>query len=173
MSNNFVVVTDEGRTIEVSPKEMKLAKQKFDCVQAPYKFDPATLKGLFEQMVHCGLFMNGNQLTPNNCYVKYSEYINAKDDDDIRMIIENQQTFAKKKYVKITEDVNDFANVNEYVEGVEVASNGAELRNILFNIKDYEHATGSATPVRVLVTDETGDKNLIYLPANSVRPVEM
>jgi hypothetical protein len=89
------------------------------------------------------------------------------------MIIENQQTFAKKKYVKITEDVNDFANVNEYVEGVEVASNGAELRNILFNIKDYEHATGSATPVRVLVTDETGDKSLIYLPANSVRPVEM
>jgi len=173
MSNNFVVVTDEGRTIEVSPKEMKLANQKFDCVQAPYKFDPATLKGLFEQMVHCGLFMNGNQLTPNNCYVKYSEYINAKDDDDIRMIIENQQTFAKKKYVKITEDVNDFANVNEYVEGVEVASNGAELRNILFNIKDYEHATGSATPVRVLVTDETGDKSLIYLPANSVRPVEM
>ncbi len=173
MTSNFIVVTDQGRTIEVSPKEMKLANQKFDCVDAPYKFDPATLKGLFEQMVHCGLFMNGNQLTPNNCYVKYSEYIKANADDDIRMIIENQQTFAKKKFVRITEEVNDFANVNDYVEGVEVASSGAELRNILFNIRDYEHAPGSATPIRVLVTDETGDKHLIYLPASSVRPTEM
>lgn len=172
MSGNFIVNVD-NHTVEVTPKQCKLVKPKFDCVPAPYKFDPATLKGLFEQMVHCGIFMNGNQITPNNCFVKYSEYINAKEDDDIRMMIESEQVFAKKKYVKVTEDVNEFANVNEYVEGVEISSSGLELRNILFNITDYEHASGSSSPVRVLISDESGERHLIDLPAGSIRPIEM
>ncbi len=172
MSGNFIVNVD-GRTIEVSPKSVKAIRPKKDCVEAPYKFDPATLKGLFEQMVPCGVFMNGNQITPNNCYVKYSEYIAANPDDDIRMVVESEQVFTKKKFVRVTEDVNEFANVNDYVEGVEISSAGYELRNILFNVRDYEQASGTSTPVRVLVTDENGDKSLIYLPAGSVRPTEM
>ena len=70
-------------------------------------------------------------------------------------------------------EVNDFANVNEYVEGVEVSATGAALRNILFNITDYSHAQGTTTPVRVLVSDENNEQTLIYLPAGSIKPVEM
>ena len=88
-------------------------------------------------------------------------------------IVESEQVFAKKKYIKVTEDVNEFANVNEYVEGVEISSSGYELRNILFNITDYEHASGTSTPVRVLISDEAGEKHLINLPAGSIRPTEM
>ena len=71
------------------------------------------------------------------------------------------------------EEINDFANVNEYVEGVEITGSGATLRNILFNISDYSKAAGTSAPVRVLVTDENNEQILIYLPAGSIKPVEM
>ena len=172
MSDNFIVNVN-GHTIEASPKSVKMVTEKPDTLPAPYKFDPTTLKALFEQFVHCGMFINENQITPNNTFVKYSDFINAKNDEDITIVIDGQRTVANKKYIRIMEEVNDFANVNEYVEGVEIAGSGATLRNILFNISDYSKAAGSSAPVRVLVTDENNEQSLIYLPAGSIKPVEM
>ena len=172
MSDNFIVNVN-GHTIEASPKSVKMVTEKPDTLPAPYKFDPTTLKALFEQFVHCGMFINENQITPNNCFVKYSDFINAKNDEDIMIVIDGQKTIANKKYIRIMEEINDFANVNEYVEGVEIAGSGATLRNILFNISDYSKAAGTSAPVRVLVTDENNEQNLIYLPAGSIKPVEM
>ena len=172
MSDNFIVNVN-GHTIEASPKSVKMVTEKPDTLPAPYKFDPTTLKALFEQFVHCGMFINENQITPNNTFVKYSDFINAKNDEDITIVIDGQRTVANKKYIRIMEEVNDFANVNEYVEGVEISGSGATLRNILFNISDYSKAAGSSAPVRVLVTDENNEQVLIYLPAGSIKPVEM
>ena len=172
MSDNFIVNVN-GHTIEASPKSVKMVTEKPDTLPAPYKFDPTTLKALFEQFVHCGMFINENQITPNNTFVKYSDFINAKNDEDITIVIDGQRTVANKKYIRIMEEVNDFANVNEYVEGVEISGSGATLRNILFNISDYSKAAGSSAPVRVLVTDENNEQILIYLPAGSIKPVEM
>lgn len=172
MSGNFIVNVN-GHTIEASPKSVKMVTEKPDTLPCPYRFDPVTLKALFEQYVHCGMFINENQITPNNTFVKYSDFINAKDNEDITIVIDGQKTVANKKYIRVTENVNEFANVNEYVQGVEVTESGAELRNILFNITDYTHAAGTTTPVRVLVTDENNEQTLIYLPAGSIKPVEM
>ena len=172
MSDNFIVNVN-GHTIEASPKSVKMVTEKPDTLPAPYKFDPTTLKALFEQFVHCGMFINENQITPNNCFVKYSDFINAKNDEDIMIVIDGQKTIANKKYIRIMEEINDFANVNEYVEGVEISGSGATLRNILFNISDYSKAAGTSAPVRVLVTDENNEQILIYLPAGSIKPVEM
>ena len=172
MSDNFIVNVN-GHTIIASPKSVKMVTEKPDTLPAPYKFDPTTLKALFEQFVHCGVFINENQITPNNCFVKYSDFINAKNDEDITIVIDGQRTIANKKYIRIMEEINDFANVNEYVEGVEVTSTGAELRNILFNISDYSQATGTNDTVRVLVPDENNEQVLIYLPAGAIKPIEM
>ena len=172
MSDNFIVNVN-GHTIEASPKSVKMVTEKPDTLPAPYKFDPTTLKALFEQFVHCGMFINENQITPNNTFVKYSDFINAKNDEDIMIVIDGQKTIANKKYIRIMEEINDFANVNEYVEGVEITGSGATLRNILFNISDYSKAAGTSAPVRVLVTDENNEQILIYLPAGSIKPVEM
>ena len=172
MSGNFIVNVN-GHTIEASPKSVTMVEEKPDTLPCPYRFDPVTLKALFEQYVHCGMFINENQITPNNTFVKYSDFINAKDNEDITIVIDGQKTVANKKYIRVTENVNEFANVNEYVQGVEVTESGAELRNILFNITDYTHAAGTTTPVRVLVTDENNEQTLIYLPAGSIKPVEM
>lgn len=172
MSDNFIINVD-GHTIEASPKSVKMVTEKPDTLPAPYKFDPTTLKALFEQMVHCGMFVNETQITPNNTFVKYSDFINTKDGDNINIVIDGQRTIVDRKYIRITEEVNDFANVNEYVEGVEVSSEGYELRKILFNITDYNYASSIVTPVRVLISDENDEKHLITLPAGSIKPVEM
>lgn len=172
VTDNFIINVN-GRTLEYSKNQVQMLRNRPDTVDCPYKYDEKTLKGLFEQMVHCGLFMNNNRITPNNCFIKYSEYIAANPEDDVRMIIENEQVFAKKKYIKVTEDVNEFANVNDYVEGVEVTATGEILRNILLNLKDFNSANGTSDPVRVLVTLEDGTKTLVNLPANSVRPIQM
>lgn len=171
-NNNFIINVN-GRTLEYPQSQVKMLRNRPDTVESPYKYDEATLKGLFEQFVHCGLFMNNNRITPNNCFVKYSEYIAAQPEDDIRMVVENEQVFAKKKYVKVTEDVNEFANVNDYVEGVEITSTGEVLRNVLINLKDFNSSNGTSDPVRTLITLEDGTKTLINLPANSVRPIQM
>lgn len=172
MSDNFIINVN-GRTVEYSKNQVTMLKNRPDTVECPYKYDEKTLKGLFEQMVHCGLYMNNNRLTPNSCFVKYSEYIAAQPEDDVRMVVENEQVFAKKKYIKVTEEVNEFANINDYVEGVEVTSTGEVLRNVLLNLKDFNSSNGTSDPVRVLVTLEDGSKKLVNLPASSVRPIQM
>lgn len=171
MSDNFIVNVN-GHTIEAPAKTLKLATDKPDTVACPYRFDPVTLKTLFEQYVHCGMFINENQITPNNCYVKYSDFINAKDNEDLTIVIDGQKSAANKKYIRIMEEVNDFANVNDYVPGVELSNNGVELRNILFNINDYNRAEGAASPVRVIITNN--DKQILdYLPVGSIKPIDM
>lgn len=172
MSDNFIVNVN-GRTVECKPSDLYLVHDKVDSVQFPVKFDESTLKALYEQMVHCGMFMNGNRLTPNDCYTKYSEYMNAKDDDNIRIIVEGQTTLVNKKYIKITEDVNEFINPNDYVSGEEISDMGEKLRDILFNIKDYEAAVKDTDAVRVMIDTPDGERKLVLLPCSSIKPVKM
>ena len=172
MSDNFIVNVG-GHTVECKPSELFLTHDKIDTVEYPVKFDEKTLNALYEQMVHCGMFMNGNRLTPNNCYTKYSEYMNAGDNDNIKIIVEGETTLVNKKYVKITEDVNDFINPGDYVAGEEITDLGEKLRDILFNIKDYEAAVRSTDSVRVLIDTSDDERKIILLPCGSIRPVKM
>ena len=49
------------------------------------------------------------QLTPADCYVNYGEYRDAKDGDDVRIILEGEKMSAQKQYIRLLED----AAVNE------------------------------------------------------------
>ena len=168
MPNGEFILNDAGKTIQCSASYFKLAVPKVDEVPVPFKYDKNTLKGLYEQMVRAGMFMNNNQITPNDCYVKYSEYKDAKDDDDIRLVIEGQTTYASKRYIRVLEDVNEFANPADYVDGVEVASDGSTLRQLKINKKDYETGVGSSAPVRVLVDCDSEDCKAVQLPKGSL-----
>lgn len=172
VSGNFIVNVN-GHTVEVPEDKVEMINEIPDTLESPYKFDPKTLKGLFEQHVHCGMFINENQITPNNTFVKYSDYVSANENDEIPIYIDGQRTLANRKYIRVMEEVNDFANINDYIEGEEISAEKSPLRNILFNFNDYRTAEGSATPVRVLVKNDEGDYSLIYLPAGSIKPVEM
>lgn len=168
LANDDFILNCQGRTVQCSQKEVKLVSKKMDSVPNQFKFDMKTLKALHEQMVHAGLFMNNNRISPNDCFVKYSEYKQATDNDDVRLIIEGETTFANKKYVKLLEDVNDFANPDDYVDGVEISFEGQVLRKLKMNVKDYETGVGSSAPVRVLIDCDVDECKLIQLPKGSL-----
>lgn len=172
MSDNFIVNID-GHTVECKPSDLHLIHEKPDTIEYPVKFDKNTLKALCEQFVHCGMFMNENQLTPNDCYTKYSDYMDAGENDNIRIIVEGQATLVNKKYIKITEDINDFVNPADYVAGEEISDFDEKLRDILFNIKDYNAAVRSTDAVRALIDTPDGDRKLVSLPCSSIKPVKM
>lgn len=172
VSGNFIVNVN-GHTVEVPEDKVDMINDIPDTLESPYKFDPKTLKGLFEQHVRCGMFINENQITPNNTFVKYSDFVSANENDEIPIYIDGQRTLANRKYIRVMEEVNDFANINDYVEGEEVSAEKTALRNILFNFIDYQNAEGSSDPVRVLVKTDSDDYTLIYLPAGSIKPVKM
>lgn len=158
--NGNYIVNVEGHTVECNENELTLTDTKLDTVAAPFKFDEKTLKGLYEQMVHCGMFMNGNQITPNDCYVKYSDYISAPADTDISIIIEGERVFASKRFIRILEDVNSFANINDYVKGTYVAEGVSSA--VLANRRDF-----GTSACRILINE--GDKCVLRtVPSESV-----
>lgn len=165
MSENLIVNV-EGHTVEVSPKDVDMLCKKSDVVDNPYKFDEATLKGLFEHMTQCGMFMNGVKLTPNDCYVKYCEYINAKPDEKIRIVVEGENVLADKKLIQITEDLNSFAIPNGYVSGKEITDNGDVLRDILVNSDEFAN---NIAYVHCLVKNtDTGEFIELELPHDTI-----
>lgn len=154
MSENLIVNV-EGHTVEVSPKDVDMLCSKKDVVDNPYRFDDATLKGLFEHMTQCGMFMNGIKLTPDDCYVKYGEYVNAKPDQKIRIVVEGEKVMADKKFIQITEDLNSFAIPAGYVAGKEITDSGDVLRDILVNSAEF---SSNAPYVHCLVKNDNTDE---------------
>ena len=169
MTGNYIVNLN-GRTIEVSPDKLVLAGCKKDLVEAPCKFDKATLKLLSESMVRCGMFVNNNQITPNGCYVKYGEYINAKDDEQVRIVVEGESVLASKKYIRVLEDINNFAIPSGFVSAEEISEIGVKLRDILVNVDEFGAANSGSDPVTAMVyNNATGEYDSYVLPKESIR----
>lgn len=169
MTGNFIVNLN-GRTVEVSPNNLVLACCKKDLVDVPHKFDKATLKLLSESMVRCGMFVNNNQITPNGCYVKYGDFVNAKNEDQIRIVVEGESVLASKKYIKILENINSFAIPSGFVSAEEISEIGVKLRDILVNIKEFEAASAATDPVTAMIyNNATGEYDSYVLPKESIR----
>lgn len=171
LGNGDIILEVAGSTVEAAPSEIKIITNREDNVPAPYKFDKTTLKALYEQMVECGIYMNNICISQPNCYVKYSDWQEAKDDDNINILMLNESHAMQKKYVKIHEDVNSFANIDDYVSGVEVTADGEAIRNVLINVNDYLAAEGGNNSVRVLIDtdDENQKKKLVIMPKDSLK----
>lgn len=159
MANGDFIVSVAGRTVECAQNSVSMVTERPDTVECPYKFDEATLKGLFEQYVHCGMFMNGIRMTPEDCVAKYSDYVSTPDTEKMPVIVEGQKLLIDRKYVRILEDVNEFANVSEY----------KQLGESFYNTKDFQIAesTGNMTkPVRALV-NKSDKWELVSVPAGN------
>jgi hypothetical protein len=162
MANGDFIVNVAGRTVECAQSSVSMLVDRPDTVEAPYKFDPNTLKGLFEQYVKCGMFMNGIRMTPDDCKMKYSDYVSTGNEDKVPVLVENQKLFIDRKYMRILEDVNTFANVAEYEKLGD---------KYFYNKKDFslaESVNNMSAPVRVLAN--TGEKwELITVPAHALK----
>lgn len=165
-----LVVNIKGSTVKCAPSAVRLVSEKKDTVKPAFKFDKATLKGIYESMtLRCGLFMNGVQLTPADCYVNYGEYRDAKDGDDVRIILEGEKMSAQKQYIRLLEDAA--VNEDKYISGVETTQDGKALRNVWIDGEQYAAAENPSDLVDVILQDGTG--TMTKLPKDSLKTLSV
>lgn len=158
----------EGMTIDCSPREVKITTNRVDTMKAPFKYDPKTLAALYEQWIPCGIYQSGVRVTADTCAVNYAEYERKKDYQNVTVINEGARILIPKKNVKLFEDVNSFANVDDYIEGVYLNGNQASS-NILINAVDYSKALAGNEPIRCIVDLESEKPRVVELPKDTIR----
>ena len=173
-ADGTLIVNVQGHTLPFERKQLTPINPRPDTLDFPVKFDPLTLKGLVESYVSCGMFLNNVQVTPNDCKVKLLEYIVAKPEDDVNIIIEGESTKTSKKYIKITENLNDVLDLANYAEGKMTLNIEGKITesDVLINIKDYlnyKNINEETCPVRTLIYDETGETHLRYINGTQLR----
>lgn len=173
-TNGDLLVQIQGSSEFVSPKKVKVVGMKAKVMEPPIKFDEKTQKVLFEQFVRCGIFMRNTPVKLNNCYVKYSQWKNASLEENVNVISDGELNILPKENVKILEDPNQFANPDDYVEGVVVdQTTGDAIENILINAIDYTSAIGDADPVKIIRGPESESPQLETMPKSLLRTLSV
>ncbi len=144
------IVQVQGSSNWAKEKELKVIGAKVETVKPPFKFDERTQKVLFEQFIKCGVYMGSTPVKTTNCYVKYKDWADANDDQPINVMVEGQLNIMPKQNVRIFENINEFANPENYVEGVILDENGQAIENVMISVEDYTEALGEAEPVRII-----------------------
>jgi hypothetical protein len=130
-------------------------------------------EALTDQMVKCGIFVENTPVKTTGCYVNYKNWEKAKDDQNVSVITEGQTTFTPKKHVKILEDLNQFANIDDYVEGVELNAEGEATSNILIHAVDYTEATGNSDEVRIIRGPESENPQVDTVPKANIKTLSV
>jgi hypothetical protein len=166
-----LIVMVQGSTYLVDPKELKEYDKKPEpTLLPPMKFDEVTQKLLFEQFVRCGVYHGNVPIKMNDCYVRYNQWEAAKDDQQIKVMVEGNVTFMPKSQVRIFEDLNDFANEDNYIPGVIIdEGTGEVVENILLNAIDYTAALGDADAIRIIKLNLAGEQEFQTAPKAMVR----
>ncbi len=172
--NGDWLVQIQGSSDFVSPKDVKVVGIKAKTMELPYKFDEKTQKVLFEQFVRCGIYMRNTPIKLQGCYVKYSQWRDAKLNENVNVISDGELNQMPKEQVRILEDPNDFANPQDYVEGVIIdQTTGDAIENILINAIDYSETIGDADGVRVIKQPESLEPVLETLPKGMLRTLSV
>jgi len=150
----IISVQSSSYSCDINDKDLKVVGKRASITKPPFKFDEKTQKLLFEQFISCGIYMNNVPVKTNDCYVKYSDFRDAKPNDKINVMVEGQLNIMEKTHIQIYEDINEFANPEHYVEGVVIDEESGEVvENIILNVEDYTLAQGDADMVRVIRGD--------------------
>lgn len=169
---NFIVNVN-GHTLIYPLSDLKLSHARFDIVDTPFKYDESTLKGVYESYVNCGLFVNNTQVTPNDCKVQLLEYMRSNDEAEINLIIEGERTTAQKKYIRITESLNDIVDLANYAKGTMtyIVEGTVQKTNVLVNVRDFQTyaiTNESTVPVRTLIFDDNGETHMSNIPGGNL-----
>ena len=167
------IVNVNGHTKIYPKSDVELVHARFDLVDTPFKYDGATLRGVYESYVNCGLFVNNTQVTPNDCKVQLLEFMTANDDAEINLIIEGEKTKAQKKYIRITESLDELIDLANYSKGtMTYIVEGVEQKTeVLINTRDYQTymvMNESTIPVRTLIFDENGETHMSNIPGGNL-----
>ena len=169
---NFIVNVS-GHTKIYAPNQVEPITQRLDLVDTPFKYDEATLAGVYESYVRCGMFVNGIQVTPNDCHVKLLDYMRASDNSEINIVIEGENAKSMKRYIRILEDLNDVIDLANYAPGVMIhVVEGVEQKaHVLVNIQDYRNyamTNESSGSVRTLVFDENNETHMMNISGGNL-----
>jgi hypothetical protein len=75
-----------------------------------------------------------------------------------------------KSNIRILEDINDFANEDNYIPGVLIDEATEEvIENILVQAIDYTDAIGDADSVRIIRKTPEGEQEIQTVPKSMVR----
>lgn len=171
---NDLIVQVQGSSYVTNSKEVKVLGLKAETLKPPFKFSKETQKLLFEQYVRCGIFMGNSPIKTNDCYVRYSDWTEATNEQQIPMVVEGQQVLLPKIQIRIFEDVNKFANLDNYVEGVIIDEvTGEAIENVSINVLDYTEAIGDADPVRIIRGGEGTDPITDTVPKATLRTMSV
>ena len=173
--NGKFIVMIQGRTYLVDPKELKEYSPKPEITTKPHmKFDEETQKLLFEQYVKCGIHQGNIPVKTNRCFVRYDQWENAREDQQVRVSVEGIVTYVPKNKIVIYENVNDFANPENYVPGVLIDQVTEEAtQNILVNVIDYTSALGDADSIRIIIQNDMGEQEFQTAPKSMVRTLSI
>ena len=169
------IVAIQGSTYLVDKKDLKEWNKKPDLLTVPHmKFNDKTQALLFEQYVRCGIYYGNVPIKLRDCYVKYSNWNNAAPDQQIKVLVEGNVSFVNKNQIRILEDINDFANEENYVPGVVIDEKTSEaVENILIHAIDYSEAIGDADPVRIVRQTPDGEQEMQTMPRATLRTLSV
>ena len=146
-----LIIQVQGSSHMAKPGDVQVLGAKVKTMAPPFKFSKETQKLLFEQYVRCGIFMDTVPVKTSNCYVRYSDWSEARDQDPINVVVEGQANMMSKGLVRIFEDVNNFGNLDNYIEGVIIdEATGEAVENVSINAIDFTEAIGDADGVRII-----------------------
>jgi hypothetical protein len=170
-----VIIQVQGNTSLVTPDKVKEYGKKPDLLTVPHmKFDEETQKLLFEQFVKCGVFMGNVPIKMSDCYVKYNQWEKAMPDQQIKVLIEGNTVFMPKSQVRIFEDLNNFANPDNYIPGVIVDEpTEIALENVLINAIDFSNAIGDADSVQIIRKAPDGTQEMQTMPRAALRTLSV
>lgn len=171
---NDLIVQVQGSSHMAAPSEVRVLGAKVETLKPPFKFSKETQKLLFEQYVKCGIFMGSAAVKTNDCYVVYGDWQKAVNEEQISVIVEGQQVLLPKAQIRIFEDVNTFANLDNYIPGVIIdEATGEVVENVQLNVVDYTEAIGDADPVRIIRGGEGIEPGTDSLPKSVLRVAEV
>ena len=169
-----LLIQVQGSTHLVKPEELKETNKPPEIITQPHmKFDKKTQALLFEQYIKCGIYMGNVPVKMNDCYVRYSDWNEANEEQFINVLIEGFSQLMSKRQIKILQDINEIANQDNFVPGVIIDENTEDVvENILINAIDYTEAVGDADPIRVIVEGPQGQE-FQSLPKSRVRTLSV
>jgi hypothetical protein len=152
-----LIVQIQGHSVLVDPKKVKEDKEKKKLTVDPKiptqdaEHNKVSQKLLFEQFVKCGIYYGNVPIKLNDCFVKFSDWNNSTDEQMINVLIEEQINIMSKKQIRILEDINTFANPDNYVKGAIIDEETEDIiEQVMINASDYVSAIGDADPVRIV-----------------------
>lgn len=164
--NGDLLVQIQGSADFVDPKKVKIVGIKAKTMEMPMKFDEKTQKVLFEQFVRCGIYMGNTPIKISNCFVKYSQWRDAKVNENVNVFSDGELAQLPKEQVKVFEDPNEFADPTDYVEGTVNHANGVE--NVLVNSIDFTAGIGDADLVKIIKNPGTPEAEVDSVPKGMV-----